>query len=262
MMSENLLSIGEAAKRLGVTTETLRHYDRVGLVRPTTRDASSGYRFYTEEDIVRLGVVRALQSMDLRLAEIKQMLEYDDLQLLVSAFDRAEAQARRKIAELEEGIEKIRRARQSYEAKTAERETGGASYVRTLSERVILLSDELETPTVDNLYNYLSHFYDRLPPEQRGSFDFEDLAGVYTSGGASRLFALCRRHGQAEGLRRLPAGRWLCVPCSAAERESALTALRRTAREKYSAEPTETVQLIVITGILKWDYQLQVYLGE
>ena len=98
--------------------------------------------------------------------------------------------------------------------------------------------------------------------EQRGSFDFEDLAGVYTSGCASRLFALCRRHGQAEGLRRLPAGRWLCASCSAAERESALTALCRTAREKYSAEPTETVQLIVITGILKWDYQLQVYLGE
>lgn len=41
-----------------------------------------------------------------------------------------------------------------------------------------------------------------------------------------------------------------------------MTALRRTAREKYSAEPTEAVQLIVITGILKWNYQLQVYLGE
>ncbi len=72
-------SIGEAAKAVHTTTETLRHYDRIGLVKPSKKDEWTGYRYYTENDIVRLNTVRALLLMDLSLSEIKNVLEYDDL---------------------------------------------------------------------------------------------------------------------------------------------------------------------------------------
>lgn len=76
---EEYFSVGEAAKIVHTTSETLRHYDRIGLVKPSRKDEWTKYRYYTEQDIVRLNTVRALQLMDLPLQEIKKVLEYDDL---------------------------------------------------------------------------------------------------------------------------------------------------------------------------------------
>ena len=66
-------SVGEAAKAVHTTSETLRHYDRIGLVKPSKKDEWTNYRYYTEQDIVRLHTVRALQVMDLPLQEIKKV---------------------------------------------------------------------------------------------------------------------------------------------------------------------------------------------
>ena len=67
-------SVSEAARVAHMTSETLRHYDRIGLVRPSRRDENTQYRYYTEEDIVRLCTVHTLQQMDLPLAKIKEVL--------------------------------------------------------------------------------------------------------------------------------------------------------------------------------------------
>ena len=93
----NYFSIGEAAKAAHSTTETLRHYDRIGLVKPSRKDEWTTYRYYTEQDIVRLNTVRALQLMDLPLREIGKVLEYDDLGKIVDFLAQAEKKADEKI---------------------------------------------------------------------------------------------------------------------------------------------------------------------
>ena len=75
---KEFFSISEAAKAVNTTSETLRHYDRIGLVKPSKKDERTKYRYYTKKDIVRLNTVRALQQMDIPLQEIKEVLEYDD----------------------------------------------------------------------------------------------------------------------------------------------------------------------------------------
>ena len=57
----NYFSISEAAKIVGLTTETLRHYDRIDLVKPCKKDQWSGYRYYSEQEIVRLNTIQALE---------------------------------------------------------------------------------------------------------------------------------------------------------------------------------------------------------
>ena len=98
---ENYFLIGKAAKIVHTTTETLRHYDRIGLVKPGKKDEWTNYRYYTEQDIVRLNTVRALQQMDLPLQEIKKVLEYDDLEKIVDFLAQAEKKADEKIAALQ-----------------------------------------------------------------------------------------------------------------------------------------------------------------
>ena len=101
-------SVGEAAKIVHTTSETLRHYDRIGLVKPSKKDEWTNYRYYTEQDVVRLNTVRALQIMDLPLQEIKKVLEYEDLEKIVDFLAQAERKADEKIAALQYSKSKIR----------------------------------------------------------------------------------------------------------------------------------------------------------
>ena len=47
---QKYFSIGEAAKAVRTTTETRRHYARIGLVKPSKKDEWTKYRYYTEQD--------------------------------------------------------------------------------------------------------------------------------------------------------------------------------------------------------------------
>ena len=254
-------SVGEAARAARTTSETLRHYDRIGLVKPSKKDEWTNYRYYTEQDIVRLNTVRALQLMDLPLQEIKRVLEYDDLEKIIDFLDQAEKKADEKISALQYSKSKIRLARADYERKRQGQQDSRRVFVREYPERVILLSDTLETPTLDNLWNYLSHFYDKVTHARKDRFSFEDLAGMYTEKGRTRLFAVCTRYEETEGLKVLPKGRYLCAGCTEENREETLRGLLRAARTEYGAEPEFTVQLVVVSGILQWNYEAQVYVG-
>ncbi|MEV4122350.1 HEAT repeat domain-containing protein [Micromonospora sp. NPDC049645] len=66
--------IGEVARRSGVSTRMLRHYDSLGLVRPTGR-TRGGYRAYSAEDIRRIFHVESLRSLGLSLRQIRRALE-------------------------------------------------------------------------------------------------------------------------------------------------------------------------------------------
>ncbi len=255
-------SVGEAAKLVHTTSETLRHYDRIGLVKPGKKDQWTNYRYYTEQDIVRLNTIRALQLMDLPLQEIKKVLEYDDLEKIVDFLAQAEKKADEKIAALQYSKSKIQLAKADYERKLQGQQELNSTFLKLCPERVILLSDTLEIPTLDNLWNYLSHFYDKVSPALKEQFSFEDLAGIYTENGITRLFAVCIRYVNIDGLKILPKGKYLCANCTEENREQTLRELIHMARTEYGVEPAFTVQLIVVSGILHWNYEVQVYVDR
>ena len=254
-------SIGEAAKAAHTTSETLRHYDRIGLVKPSKKDEWTNYRYYTEQDIVRLNTIRALQLMDLSLQEIKKVLEYDDLGKIIDFLAQAEKKADEKIAALQYGKSKIQLAKADYERKLQMQQKFNGTFLKEYPERIILLSDTLESPTLDNLWNYLSHFYDKVTPALKEQFQFEDLAGIYTENERARLFAVCIRYVPIDGLKVLPKGKYLCANCTEEDRKQTLRQLIQIAQTKYGVETAFTVQLIVVSGILHWNYEVQVYVG-
>lgn len=255
-------SVGEAAKAVHTTSETLRHYDRIGLVKPSKKDEWTNYRYYTEQDIVRLNTVRALQLMDLHLQEIKKVLEYDELEKIVDFLGQAEKKADEKIAALQYSKSKIQLAKSDYERKLQGQQKFHGTFLKDYPERVILLSDTLEEPSLDNLWNYLSHFYDKVTPDLKEQFSFEDLAGIYTENGITRLFAVCIRYVNIDGLKVLPKGKYLCANCTEENKKNVLGELIYKAKTEYGVDPGFTVQLIVVSGILQWNYELQVFLKD
>lgn len=255
-------SVGETAKAAHVTSETLRHYDRIGLVKPSKKDDSTYYRYYTEQDIVRINTVRALQQMDLPLLKIKEVLDFNDLEKIIDFLTEAEKKADEKIAVLEYSKSKIRLAKSGYENHLRGQHHTKGMTVKWFPKRVLLLSDTLETPTLDNLWNYLSHFYDKIEPTNKEQFTFEDLAGIYTENGVSRLFAVCIRYETIDGIKVLPKGNYLCVDCTEENRMSKLNELLKVANEEHHAFPNFTIHQIIVSGILQWSYQAQVFLGD
>ncbi len=256
---DKLYSIKQTAEIAGTTTETLRHYDRIGLVKPCKTDEWTGYRYYSEQEIVRLHTIRALRLMDLTLTEIRDILSYTDFGKIVAALVRAEENADRKIAELIQARDKIRRARTFYQSKSDNTESGAA--VRTLPQRVILVSDTLTEPSVYTLWDYLRHFYKQLPDDVKDSFTFEDTAGLYECGGRTRMFAVCRTYTDTDGLVVLPEGPYLTADCTEQTRAAVRKDLLDTAKTKYGRTPAFSLQMIVLSGILQWNYQAQVYIG-
>src|SRR5262249_39026672 len=65
--------IHEFAALAGVTAKALRHYDRLGLLKP--RRSASGYRLYAESDLERLEQIVALKFLGLPLKQISRLLE-------------------------------------------------------------------------------------------------------------------------------------------------------------------------------------------
>ena len=68
-------TIGEAAKRAGVNIETLRYYERRGLVPPPPR-SHSNYRLYPNESVRLVRFVKRAQDLGFTLKEIKELLAF------------------------------------------------------------------------------------------------------------------------------------------------------------------------------------------
>ncbi|MEV7238428.1 MerR family transcriptional regulator [Streptomyces sp. NPDC051020] len=66
--------IGDVARRSGVSARMLRHYESLGLVRPTGR-TDSGYRVYSSEDIRRVFHIESLRSLGLPLRDVRRALD-------------------------------------------------------------------------------------------------------------------------------------------------------------------------------------------
>lgn len=123
-----------------------------------------------------------------------------------------------------------------------------------------MLSPDLAVPTLDNLWDYLSHFYDHIPSEQRDLFQFEDVAGIYMDGTHTCMYAVCLRYAPITGLRLIPGGQYLCLSCTEENRAQQTAVLRTMAQEQYRTVPDFVLQQIVVSGILHWTYQVQVWI--
>ncbi len=101
-----MITIQGFARLCGCNTQTLRYYDRIGLLTPAKVDEWTGYRYYEEEQAMLFVKIKNLQQADFSIEEIKALLPGDD-DLLMAAFER-------KIEEQEQKLDRIREIQRSY----------------------------------------------------------------------------------------------------------------------------------------------------
>ncbi|MGY1858477.1 heavy metal-responsive transcriptional regulator [Modestobacter sp. SYSU DS0290] len=100
------LRVAELAEAAGVSGDTVRYYERVGLLRPPARTAA-GYRSYPHDELDRLRFVQGAQRLGLRLADIRELLAVRDTGSC--ACEPAEQLLRRRLAELDAELDRLTR---------------------------------------------------------------------------------------------------------------------------------------------------------
>lgn len=98
------LRIGGLANKLGLNTQTVRYYERIGLL-PEPDRTQAGYRLYGEEDERRLRFVKNARNAGLSLGEIKEVLAFHErgelpCEYVTETIARKAEEVERKIEEL------------------------------------------------------------------------------------------------------------------------------------------------------------------
>lgn len=104
-------SIGEVAKITGLSTYTLRYYEKEGLL-PFVRKNSSGIRVFLEEDIGWLRIIECLKETGMSLKGIKQYIDWyragdNTLQKRLDMFKQQELKLQEQLKHLQNNMEKI-----------------------------------------------------------------------------------------------------------------------------------------------------------
>ncbi len=104
------LTIGQVARHAGVSSETVRFYERQGLLEEPARK-ESGYRQYPEDVVARLRSIKQAKELGFSLKEIKELLalRVDPDMACAEVRNRAEA----KFADIEEKIQALLRIKKA-----------------------------------------------------------------------------------------------------------------------------------------------------
>jgi DNA-binding transcriptional MerR regulator len=94
-----MFTVRQLAKMAGVTPRTLRHYDSIGLLKPS-RIGANGYRYYDEPAFLRLQQIMFYRELDMPLDDIKKMMGRRDFDVILALEGHGEA-LRRESARLE-----------------------------------------------------------------------------------------------------------------------------------------------------------------
>jgi DNA-binding transcriptional MerR regulator len=103
------LRTGELAERAGVNVQTLRYYERRGLLAAPTR-RPSGQRQYSEDAVRLLRTIKAVQRLGFTLAEIEELLDLSEHRRGTGELHQ---RAQAKVAELDARIDQLTQMRQA-----------------------------------------------------------------------------------------------------------------------------------------------------
>ncbi len=84
---DGLFNIGHMAKIFDLTIKTLRHYDKIGLLKPAYIDDSTHYRYYSAPQITTLYIIKELKHQGFMLSEIHNFLKSDDFSYINALYE-------------------------------------------------------------------------------------------------------------------------------------------------------------------------------
>ena len=102
-----MIKIGDFARLSQISIVTLRHYDEMGLLKPSLVDKFTGYRYYSVSQLPRLNRILALKDLGFSLEQIEQVLSGIKLEELRGMLKLKKAEVEKEITNEQASLERI-----------------------------------------------------------------------------------------------------------------------------------------------------------
>lgn len=181
MGRKELFFIGQVAELFHVSVGTLRHYEKLGLIKPELVDSSSGYRYYSTAQFEVLNTIRYLRTLDMPLEEIKSFLVDRQIGSIQSLLEQQKSDVLLRIKELE----RIRRKIESRLVQLNDALTTPLDEIQVKAyprQSMAILSRSLSRPSLEDLEIYIRE----LEKNESGTAVFLGKVGVGISEAALR----------------------------------------------------------------------------
>jgi DNA-binding transcriptional MerR regulator len=212
------LSIGEFAKSRNITTETLRHYDRVGLLKPVKVDSKTGYRYYSILQYEQLGTIKELRQLGMSIDEIKKYFDNRNLEQSVNILKYKHNELKNRIKELQQLEENIDEKIKHLEdiSKVSDLKD---IVIKDIKEREIITFDRYSKDEIDLSYiclkleNELKEIAPIVASNRYGAIiKQEDIkSNKYIESVNMFLFIRDRENIDEDYIKTIPKGRYACM---------------------------------------------------
>ncbi|MDV3427128.1 MAG: helix-turn-helix domain-containing protein [Bacillota bacterium] len=223
------LTIGKMAKLNRISEQTLRLYDKLGLLKPSSVNEENGYRCYSIKQCARLDMIQHMKSMGMTLNDIKKLLDKKDVSLIKSILQQKSEGIDNEIKELKFQKRALERTIESYDRYETSPPDGIIS-IEYIGKRFMYLMD-----SGINFYDYDLSVYEEILRKLKLSLISDNLPQVYFCNAgtilrkdklimrefvSSEVFVFVDKdYAEEELISALPSGMYLCIYCNKFDKE-------------------------------------------
>ena len=218
------LTIGQMAKLNHISTQTLRYYDRIGLLKPSELDDKNGYRYYDITQCAVLDTITHLKALNLPLQQIKSYLETNDSASFIEKLKSRKKKVDAELAGLQNTKAIIERMLMD-DQQHALLPRAGTPYLEYIPQRPIYKFDTginyYDNEDAAGVYEYMLRlfknniFENHLPPAY-----FYNVGGIMGKDRllqrnfvTTELFVFLEPGSMYEPCAKIPANSFLCMVC-------------------------------------------------
>ena len=242
------LTIGKMAKLNGISEQTLRLYDKMGLVVPCEINKSTGYRYYNIRQCAQLDMIQYLKSFNMTLAQIKDCFDTHSTEKLIAMLREQKSIVEKDIKELRQADWAIDRLLENYKRYDAAPEDN-TPVLEFQHERQAFVYD-----TGINCYSYDMDYYENVLRDLKENVFSNDLPSSYFCNAGSilrkehfdngelastELFVFVDdTHKNDENVETIPEGMYMCLYCNGFnnEEESLKKLMKHIKNQGYDTE--------------------------
>lgn len=222
------LTIGQMSKINNVSEQTLRYYDRIGILKPIEVDKFNGYRYYSMKQCARLDMIQYLKSLGMRLKDIEVQLISCDTKLIKRFLEEKSRNIDAEIEALKNQKNALQRAVRNYERYESSPPDGtiALEYI----EKRWIYSYNMST----NFYDYGIEIYEEQLRKLKEDMERNGLRQTYFCNAGSTvayeqiinrdfissgLFVFVDENLPENLIKPIKAGTYLCIYCNRFEQE-------------------------------------------
>lgn len=175
------ITIGQMAKLNNVSKQTLRLYDKLGILSPSEVSLENGYRYYSVKQCAQLDMIQYMKSLDMSLKDIKEIFESKEIDKIKNILIRKNSDIDKRIEYLKHQKIAIQKTLDSYD-KYENSPKDGTIIVEYIKRRFIYCIDSKV-----NFYDYSIDMYEKILRELKEQLILDELPPIYFCNAGSIL---------------------------------------------------------------------------